>query len=133
MPKIAQKQIKSLNMRQECAIHFASYFFHLQAPDVIVSSGSMWVLTCISVGIRLFDRCPPPNSCGTEGAMWSDVPGPDRVGEVQLIKVFVSDNVGGCKSATYNLGIIRCSNADHDFIYRHEGDATCNRGYCGTL
>lgn len=84
-----------------------------------------------SLGNRILDRCPPPQSCGTQGAMWSNVPGPDEVGSVQLINVFVSDD-GGCRSARYNLGFIRCSQAEHDFIYRHEGDAICNRGYCAT-
>ena len=48
MPKIAQKQIKSLNMRRKCVKHFVSYFFHDQAPDVI---------TFLVLGLCGFDFC----------------------------------------------------------------------------
>lgn len=83
-------------------------------------------------GRRLLDHCPPAQSCGTEGAMWSNASTPDTVGEVKLMNVYVS-GAGGCQSVTYNLGVVKCSNAPHDLVYRHEGDSTCNRGYCGMV
>ena len=92
--------------------------------------GRPWFRFLGAAGNRLLDRCPPPSSCGTDGAMWSDATMPTVEGERKLVTVYGSWTKG-CKDFTYHLSVLKCSRDVNDYVYRHEGDNICWRGYCG--
>lgn len=70
--------------------------------------GRPWFRFTGEAGRRLLNTCPPPSSCGTHGAIWSDAEMPIVEGVKKLIIVYGSWS-GGCKDFTYHLSVGQCN------------------------
>ena len=99
-------------------------------PQTMIDSGRPWFRFANAAGNRLLISCPPDNSCGTHAGMWSDAPMPGDVGVVAPITVYGSWN-SDRKSFSKRVSVMKCSLAPHDYVYKYDGGADCNLGFCG--
>ena len=89
----------------------------------------------------MLDTCPAAKSCGTEYAYWTDAVADPTVGVAVKSRMYVKNlsKSGGCKSLTFGLSIMRCSDRPDDLIYySHFVDEwsaaisdPCSGGFCG--
>lgn len=93
-------------------------------------AGRPWFRFVRRAGSHLLNTCPPKNSCGTVGGIWSDEAMPREVGVVTPITAYVS-YANNCTYYSESVSVVRCSHALNDVVYRYEGDRHCYFGFCG--
>ena len=91
-----------------------------------------WFRFSSQAGNRMLNICPPYKSCGTYVPFWSDAAIPDQVGE-RVEAQFYASTSNNCKSETYNLSVIRCSDEPNDAVYfqHYQPRGNCRGAFCG--
>ena len=89
-----------------------------------------WFRFTAAAGNRLMNRCVRNKySCGSRIGLWSDDVMPTVIGERYVMHAYEDD----CNrySTKHRMFVMRCSDAPHDFIYRHRGTNDCYYSFCG--
>lgn len=98
----------------------------------MIASGRPWFRFAGEAGERLLNTCPPQSSCGTAFPLWSNSVMPSQIGIATDIQLYASYS-GSCAEWTYKATVIKCSDSQHDFVYRYDSpDRTCS-GFCGMM
>ena len=100
----------------------------------MIEQGRPWFRFSGEAGNRLLDSCRslPTWSCGTYLGMWSNAAMPITTGESREIDVYAGYS-GSCKSHTFRLKVMKCSESQHDYIHKYLSNVYCSLGFCGMV
>ena len=100
--------------------------------DPQVMTPRQWFRFTGDAGNMMLDSCPPPNSCGTRGGLWTNEEMPSTVGVAAARQAFGSWE-SNCKTFYFPILVIRCSyDTPYDFIYKlNVPIGFCPYSFCG--
>ena len=91
-----------------------------------------WFRIADDGGNQILNKCPLPNSCGSDSPYYTDEKMPERVGE-RLETYLHTSHSRPCKmDRSVPISVIRCSNKPGDFVYMHSTVyGLCTAAFCG--
>ena len=100
-------------------------------PTRMISDGRPWFRFSGQAGNHLLDHCIPGYRCGTKATLWSNASMPTAIGVVTTIPLYASWDAN-CFYKTFSCSVVRCSENQHDFVYRWSHSFNgCHYGFCG--
>eukprot|EP00794_Sanderia_malayensis_P012364 gene12364-13634_t len=89
-----------------------------------------WYHFTSKAGQQIPTTCPPINSCGTTGSIWSDGTLPTAVGNYSAMNACVRVR-GNCCAATWPIRVKKCSKDSKEyFVYLLQRPTGCSMAYC---
>ena len=97
----------------------------------MIARGRPWFRFAGAAGNMMLNSCPPDNSCGTHGGIWTNHTMPTAIGVPTNVTAYIS--FAGCYRYPVSLIAMRCSNrTNNSFIYKYVDDFQgCSYAFCG--